>query len=124
MPTISPWNKGKSGGQKAPFNPRAVQTITQILANKGNRRALALCSLGLDPMVRGGDLLGLQVAAVTDHTGKVVEPCTIGQQKTGKRTVVARLPSSRQVLTPWLTVSGTRPWHDLFTSLRTNAAQP
>jgi integrase len=124
MPKLSPWNKGKSVGQKAPFSPRDVQTIKQILANEGNLRDLALFSLGIDTMLRGGDLLGLKVEDVTDHTGKVVEQCTIGQQKTGKSTVVALLPYSRQVLTQWITVSGKLPWHYLFTSMQTNAAQP
>jgi hypothetical protein len=46
MLKISPWNKGKSVGQKAPFSPRDVQTIKQILANEGNLRDLALFSMG------------------------------------------------------------------------------
>lgn len=124
MPKISPWNKGKSVGQKAPFSPRDVQTIKQILANEGNLRDLALFSMGIDTMLRGGDLLGLKVEDVTDHTGKVVEQCTIGQQKTGKSTVVALFPYSRQGLTQWITVSGKLPWHYLFTSMRTHSAQP
>jgi len=124
MPKISPWNKGKSVGQTAPVSPHDVQTIKQILANAGNLRDLALFSMGMDTMLRGGDLLGLKVADVTDHTGKVVEQCTSGQQKTGKRTVVALLPYSRHILTQWIPVSGKLPWHDLFTSMRTNAAQP
>jgi integrase len=124
MPKISPWNKGKSVGQKAPFSPRDVQTIKQILANAGNLRDLALFSMGIDTMLRGGDLLGLKVEDVTDHTGEVVEQCTIGQQKTGKSTVVALLPYSRQVLTRWIAVSGKLPWHYLFTSVRKTSAQP
>src|SRR5262249_54700949 len=62
------------------------------LANEGNLRDLALFSMGIDTMLRGDDLLGLKVEDVTDHTGEVVEQCTIGQQKTGKSTVVALLP--------------------------------
>ena len=109
MPKISPWNKGKSVGQTAPVSPRDVQTIKQILANAGNLRDLALFSMGMDTMLRGGDLLGLKVADVTDHTGKVVEQCASGQQKTGKRTVVALLPYSRHILTQWIPVSGKLP---------------
>jgi hypothetical protein len=55
MPKTSPWNKGKSVGQKAPFSPRDVQTIKQILANEGNLRDLALFSMGIDTMLRGVD---------------------------------------------------------------------
>ena len=124
MLKISPWNKGKSVGQKAPFSPRDVQTIKQILANEGNLRDLALFSMGIDTMLRGGDLLGLKVEDVTDHTGKVIEQCTICQQKTGKSTIVALLPYSRQVLTQWIAVSSKLPWHYLFTSVRQQKTQP
>ena len=109
MPQTSPWNKGESIGQKAPFSPHDVQTIKQILANAGNLRDLALFSMGIDTMLRGADLLPLTVADVTDHTGAVVEECAIHQQKTGKSTVVALLPYSRQVLTRWIAVSGKLP---------------
>jgi integrase len=124
MPQTSPWNKGKSVGQKAPFSPRDVQTIKQLLTNAGNLRDLVLFSMGIDTMLRGVDLLGLKVEDVTDHTGTVVEQCTVGQQKTGKSTVVALLPYSREVLTRWITLSDKLPWHYLFTSGRTNPAQP
>lgn len=124
MPQTSPWNKGKSVGQKAPFSPHDVQTIKQILANAGNLRDLALFSMGIDTMLRGADLLTLTVADVTDHTGAVVEEFAIHQQKTGKSTVVALLPYSRQVLTRWIAVSGKLPWQYLFTSVRNHTAQP
>jgi hypothetical protein len=61
MPQKSPWNKGKSVGQKAPFRPRDVQTIKQILENAGNLRDLALFSVGINTMLRGVDLLALRV---------------------------------------------------------------
>jgi integrase len=124
MPKNSPWNKGKSVGQKVPFSPRDVQTIKQILANAGNLRDLALFSMGIDTMLRGADLLTLKVEDVTDSTGEVVEQFAISQQKTGKGTVVALLPYSRQVLTQWITVSGKLPWQYLFTSVRQHATQP
>jgi integrase len=124
MPKYSPWNKGKSVGQKAPFSPRDVQTIKQILANAGNLRDLALFSMGIDTMLRGADLLTLKVEDVTDHTGAVVEQFAMSQQKTGKGTVVALLPYSRQVLTQWITVSGKLPWQYLFTSMRPHTTQP
>jgi integrase len=124
MPKYLPWNKGKSVGQKAPFSPRDVQTIKQILANAGNLRDLALFSMGIDTMLRGADLLTLKVEDVTDHTGAVVEQFAISQQKTGKGTVVALLPYSRQVLTQWITVSGKLPWQYLFTSMRQHTTQP
>lgn len=124
MPKKSPWNKGKAVGQKAPFSPQHVQTIKQILANEGNLRDLALFSVGIDTMLRGVDLLTLKVEQVIDHEGEVVEQFPIGQQKTGKGTVVALLPYSRQVLKQWIQASGKLPWQYLFTGVRKNKGKP
>jgi integrase len=124
MPKKSPWNKGKSVGQKAPFSPSQVQTIKQILENEGNLRDLALFSVGIDTMLRGVDLLALTVSDVTDHQGKVIEQLTIFQQKTGKGTVVALLPYSQQVLSEWIKTSGKLCWHYLFTGVRKNKESP
>lgn len=120
MPKKSPWNKGKSVGQKSPFSPREVQTIKQILENEGNLRDLALFSVGIDTMLRSIDLLTIKVENVTDHEGKVVEQFTVCQQKTGKGTVVALLPYSRQVLKRWIEASGKLSWYYLFTGVRKN----
>lgn len=124
MPRKSPWNKGKSVGQKAPFSPREVQMIKQILENEENLRDLALFSVGIDTMLRGVDLLLLKVEDVTDHEGEVVEQFTICQQKTRKGTIVALLSYSRQVLKRWIEVSGKLPWHYLFTGVRKNKESP
>jgi integrase len=124
MPAKLPWNKGKSVGQKAPFSPRDVQTIKQIMENAGNLRDLALFAVGIDTMLRAVDLLALQVGDVTDYDGKVVEQFTIRQKKTGKGTVVALLPYSQHVLKQWIAVSGKLPWHYLFTGVRKNKDRP
>src|SRR6266511_1550545 len=55
MLKTSPWNKGKSAGQKAAFSLRAVQSFKQLLANDGNLRDLAFFSMGIDTMLRGVD---------------------------------------------------------------------
>jgi integrase len=109
MPQKLPWNKGKLVGQKAPFRPRDVQTIKQLLENAGNLRDLALFSVGIDTMLRGIDLLALRVDDVMDHRGVIVEQFSIGQRKTGKTTVVALLPYSRRVLHGWIAASGKLP---------------
>ena len=124
MPPKPPWNKGKSVGQKSPFSPRDVQTIKQILANEVNLRDLALFSIGIDTMLCGVDLLALKVEDVTDHAGEIVEECTIGQQKTGKGTVVALLPYRRQILKRWIEASSKLPWQYLFTGVRKNKDRP
>jgi integrase len=124
MPKKSPWNKGKSVGQKAPFHPREVQTIKQILENEGNLRDLALFSVGIDTMLRAVDLLALRVDDVMDHEGVIVGQFTTHQQKTGKGTVVALLPYSQRVLKQWITATGKLPWHHLFTGTRKNKDTP
>jgi integrase len=124
MPQKLPWNKGKLVGQKAPFRPRDVQTIKQLVENAGNLRDLALFSVGIDTMLRGVDLLSLRVEDVMDHRGAIVDQFSIGQRKTGKTTVVALLPYSRRVLHGWIAASGKLPWHYLFTGIRKNKDQP
>jgi integrase len=124
MPQKSPWNKGRAVGQKAPLRPREVQIIKQILENAGHLRDLALFSVGIDTMLRGVDLLALKVDDITDHEGEIVETFVIGQQKTGKATLVALLPYSRQVLKRWIAASSKLPWHCLFTGLRKNQYRP
>jgi integrase len=124
MPQKSPWNKGKVVGQKAPFRPRDVQTIKQILENEGNLRDLALFSVGIDTMLRGVDLLALKVEDVTDHRGAIVEQFSIRQRKTGKATFVALLPYSRRVLQGWIAASRKLPWDYLFTGVRKNKDRP
>jgi integrase len=124
MPQKLPWNKGKLVGQKAPFRPRDVQTIKQILENAGNLRDLALFSVGIDTMLRGIDLLSLRVEDVTDHRGAIVDQFAIGQRKTGKTTVVALLPYSQRVLHGWIAASGKLPWHYLFTGVRKDKDRP
>jgi integrase len=124
MPQKSPWNQGKLVGQKAPFRPRDVQTIKQLLENAGNLRDLALFSVGIDTMLRGVDLLSLRVEDVMDHRGAIVEQFAIGQRKTGKITMVALLPYSRRVLHGWIAASRKLPWHYLFTGIRKNKDRP
>jgi integrase len=124
MPKKSPWNKGRSVGQKTEFSPSQVQIIKQLLENEGNLRDLALFSVAIDTMLRGIDLLALKVEDVINHEGEVVEQLTVAQQKTGKGTVVALLPYSRQVLKRWIETSGKLPWHYLFTGVRKNKEGP
>ena len=124
MPQKLPWNKGKLVGQKAPFRPRDVQPIKQLLENAGHLRDLALFSVGIDTMLRGIALLSLRVEDVMDHRGAIVDQLSSGQRKTGKTTVVALLPYSRRVLHGWIAASGKLPWHYLFTGIRKNKDQP
>jgi integrase len=124
VPQKSPWNKGKAVGQKSPFRPREVQIIKQILENAGHLRDLALFSVGIDTMLRGIDLLALKVEDITDHEGEIVEVFVISQHKSGKATLVALLPYSRQVLKRWIAASSKLPWHYLFTSVRKHKKQP
>lgn len=78
MPKKSPWNKGRSVGQKTPFSPSQAQIIKQLLENEGNLRYLALFSVAIDTMLRGIDLLALKVEDVINHEGEVVEQLTVG----------------------------------------------
>jgi integrase len=66
-----------------PFERDDVELIRRTLRAKKDYRQLALFNLGIDSMLRGGDLVRVRVATVRDATGKLRDTITIRQGKTG-----------------------------------------
>ena len=81
--TKTPWNAGKSVGQKKPFTPRQIEMLKEFLTNSCKIKELALFSLGIDSMLRCSDLLKLTVQDVSDFKGKIKSTIQLRQQKTG-----------------------------------------
>jgi integrase len=73
--------KGQAQGQMQALNPGDVQAIREHLAANASPRDRALFALGLDCMLRGGDLCRLRVAHLVDHGGGVRESFTVVQGK-------------------------------------------
>jgi integrase len=64
-------------GQKAPFTPTEIAKLRAILPP----RDAALFGVGVDSMLRSGDLLALKVSHVLDDNGAVRERLTVRQGK-------------------------------------------
>ena len=111
----TPWNKGKSPGQKAPFDREDVKIIKRFLEKEGNTRDLALFSVAIDTMLRAVDLLALKVEDVTDNARNVLEEFTVQQKKTGDGNIVTLGAASREALTQWIRESGKLSYDYLFT---------
>ena len=116
--TFEPWNKGKAQGQKTPFTVEQVRTIKALLAADRSVRDLALFSVAIDTMLRGIDLLALQVGDCTSHTGQVRAEFEIRQQKTGKPVLVALSPSTVTVLQDWIQQADLQSRDFVFVRLR------
>jgi integrase len=95
---MSPWNKNKSVGQKKPLTPKEVRLLKDILKSKKLIRDLALLSLGLDTMLRAGDLLKLLVLDVLNHKGEIRDEIIMKQQKTKESHIVIISDETKQYL--------------------------
>ena len=115
---FEPWNKGKSQGQKTPFTIEQVRAIKTLLAADSAARDLALFSVALDTMLRGVDLLGLQVDDCTDDKGQVRAEFNVRQQKTAKPVLVALTPPSVAALQSWIKQAGLMQWQPVFVGLQ------
>ncbi len=102
-------------GPKLPFTMEEIFQIEIHLQDQENWHDLALLSLGLDSMLRAGDLLKLQVWHVQYPNGQMRSKVTTKQKKT-KRSVFPKLTEVTQnYLRYWIEVSGKSPNKFLFT---------
>lgn len=67
-----------------PFNRQSIELIKRTLCARKAHRDLALFSLGIDCMLRGGDLVRLKVSDVRDPLGNMKDAIPVRQGKTGK----------------------------------------
>ena len=111
-----PWNKNKSVGQKKPFSPKQVRLLKDILGSKQLTMQLALFSLGIDTMLRAGDLLKLYVSDVVDHKGDIKDEVKMKQQKTKESHVVMISEETKGYLKNWIDESKKYEDDYLFTS--------
>ncbi len=78
---LSPWNKGKLVGQKAPLKLREIWAIRVRLELADRKRELALFNLAIDSKLRGRDLVQLRVRDIT-HGDQIAARAIVMQQKT------------------------------------------
>ena len=124
-------NESRTRGQKKPFTPHQARLLGEILREEGNFRDLAMFCVGIDTMLRAGDLLKLTVADVMDTvTGNIKVDFEVVQTKTGraetetqkykapKMVLVELSATSQDALVRWIQESGKTKYDYLFTGLR------
>ncbi len=112
-----PWNKGKFIGPKPPLQPRHVWAIRTRLQLAGRVRDLALFNLAIDSMLRGCDVVSLNVEDVAPH-GYAIDRATVRQRKTGRPVKFEITEQARQAVDDYLKATLKRPGNFLFTGRR------
>jgi integrase len=96
-----PWDKGRITGQKHPLKPKDVWAIRVRLQLEYRARDLALFNLAIDSILRGCDLVRLQVDDVC--TGdRVRDRATVIQKKTGQPVQFEITEQTRVSIQDWL----------------------
>lgn len=108
--------KPEARGKMEPFAREQLGLIRGVLTARGAGRDLALLNVGVDSMLRCGDLLSLRVRDVRDHHGGIRERFTVVQQKTGTPVQITLTPATREAVARLIASEGK--WEDdrLFTA--------
>lgn len=110
-----PWNADRFVGPREHFLPsEALQTLL-ALEKRQNWHDAALISVGIDSLLRCGDLLSLRVSDVSDNQGQVREKIRWGQEKTKRAVTPILTQRSIQALQRWIEFSGKSGDDYLFT---------
>jgi integrase len=112
---LTPWNKGKLVGQKAPLKLKEIWAIRVRLQVFRRTRELALFDLGIDSKLRACDLLKLRVRDVC-HGERIAVRAIVVQQKTSRPVQFEITESTRTALTDWIRLSGLASENFLFPS--------
>ncbi len=118
------WNSDLVVGQKEPFKIRNAKLIEAFLLGEENWHDLALLTVGLDSLLRGGDLLALTVSRVTYPSGRIRSTIPIKQKKTKNPVHPAITEETKQYLAYWIMISGKSPDNFLFTRTKSKDASP
>lgn len=103
------WNLGRIIGPKPPLKPKHIWALRTRLQHEGRTRDLAMFNLAIDRKLRGCDLVRLRVGDIV-LGGTVRLRTAIVQQKTGRPVPFELTDSTREALTAWLRMRGSR--HD------------
>lgn len=103
-------------GRMDPFTRDQLLLIRAALKAKGLTRDLALLNLGVDSMLRGGDLLALRVRDVVDHKGDFLPAVVLRQEKTSRPVQINLTSKTHEALAALVVEEGKRPDDFLFTA--------
>jgi integrase len=112
---VSPWNKGKLIGQKAPFKLKEIWAIRVRLQIYSRTRELALFDLGIDSKLRACDLVKLRVRDIS-HGERIATRAIVLQKKTSKPVQFEITEPTRLALNDWIKLSRLRSDDYLFPS--------
>ena len=98
---LSPWNKGKLVGQKAPLKLREIWAIRVRLELADRKRELALFNLAIDSKLRGCDLVQLRVRDIT-HGDRISARAIVMQQKTQRPVQFEITEPTRKSIFTWI----------------------
>lgn len=114
-PTAAPWNLDRRVGPRTHYTPPETCSLVDQLRNETAWHDLCLFTVGIDSMLRCGDLLSLRVRDVCDRYGVVQENFLFGQEKTDRVVAPALTRTAREACQRWIEVSCKRPEDYLFT---------
>lgn len=103
-------------GRMDPFTRDQLLLIRAALKAKGHTRDLALLNLGVDSMLRGGDLLALRVRDVVDAQGEFRASLVLRQEKTSRPVQINLTPKTHEALAALILEEDKRPDDFLFTA--------
>ena len=118
------WNSGRSVGPRERLDPPDICALVHTFQLHEEWHDLCLFALGIDSMLRCSDLLTLKVKDITDRYGVVVQTFNWKQDKTDNGVAPALTPTTRNVCTKWIKVSGKSPNDFLFTRTKSKDDVP
>ena len=118
------WNSGRSVGPRERLDPPDICALVHIFQLREAWHDLCLFTLGIDSMLRCGDLLSLKVKDITDRYGMVVKTFNWKQDKTDNGVAPALTPTTRNACTKWIQFSGKSQNDFLFTRTKEKNAAP
>lgn len=113
-----PWNKGRAVGQKRPFSKDDIKAIARELESQKLFRDLCLFCVGIDTMLRGVDLVGLQVCDLINTNGHPKKELSWRQKKTNFPVISALTPYTQSAIVCHVASSKLEATDFLFWSMR------
>ena len=111
----TPWNKGRSVGQRLAFTPDEIKAIEHKLLDESRVHDRCLFMVATDSFLRCGDLLNLKVCDVQTSAGFMRASFSWRQQKTKYNVVPVLTDQTRRACAEWITHSEKKADHYLFT---------
>ncbi len=121
---VAPWNKGRTVGCRQEFTQEQACTIVSYLSICHSYHDLCLFMVGIDTMLRCGDLLHLKVKDIALSDGTIREEFVYRQEKTENGVYPTLTPKTRQACKEWIAQAGKRSDDYLFTRGKQDTSKP